>query len=62
MPVYSLVVAAVLVAAIFSIWRGYAEFRERRQRMLRERIAYLLWVAADEAERAEAAAQSRGAI
>lgn len=50
MPAFSSVVAAVSVAAIFSIWRGYAEFSLRRQRMLRERIAYLLWIVADEAQ------------
>ena len=50
MPVFPTIVAAVSVAAIFSIWRGYAEVVIRRQRMLRERIAYMLWVAADEAD------------
>ena len=50
MPVFAMVVAAVSVAAIFSIWRGYADVLLTRRRALRERVAYMLWVAAEEAD------------
>jgi hypothetical protein len=48
MPLLTTIAAAVSVAAIFVIWRGYAEFMCRRQRTLRERVAYMLWMAAED--------------
>lgn len=38
--------AALSVAGIFYSWRGYHGILARKQRILRERVAYLLWVAA----------------
>ena len=38
--------AAFAVAAIFYTYRTYHDFITQRQRSLRERVAYMLWVAA----------------
>jgi hypothetical protein len=59
MQVFSTVVAAVSVAAIFCIWRGYADILLRRRRALRERVAYMLWVAAEEADTSAVVAGGR---
>jgi hypothetical protein len=40
-------VAALVIAVVFYAWRGYARVHARRRRVLRERVAYLLWVVAD---------------
>ncbi len=40
-------VAALTVASIFYSWRAYALELLGRHRQLRERVAYMLWVAAD---------------
>lgn len=42
--------AALLVAVIFYGWRGYYTALIRRHKMLRERVAYMLWTAANGAE------------
>jgi hypothetical protein len=46
----SLNVAALAVAVIFYTWRGYHGVLLRRERTIRERIALLLWAAAEQAE------------
>jgi hypothetical protein len=38
--------AAFVVASIFYTWRAYQDGLLRRQRTLRERVAYMLWVMA----------------
>jgi hypothetical protein len=40
-------VAALVVALLYYIWRSYHHARLARQRVLRERVAYLLWVIAE---------------
>ena len=41
--------AALAVVAIYYLYRAYDQTRQRRQRrLLRERVAYMLWVAADQ--------------
>jgi hypothetical protein len=40
-------VAALAVASIFYTWRAYAADVLARHRTLRDRVAYMLWVAAD---------------
>ena len=40
-------VAAFAVASIFYCYRHYNELQVRRERRLRERVAYMLWVAAN---------------
>jgi hypothetical protein len=58
-------VAALAVATIFYIYRGYLGVLLHRQRQLRERVAYMLWVMAthresgDDAPRAGRAAGRR---
>jgi len=39
--------AAFVVASIFYGYRAYTEWLLHRQRTLRERVAYMLWVAAN---------------
>jgi hypothetical protein len=38
------------VSAIYCVWYAYQKERLRRDRTLRERVAYMLWVAADRVE------------
>lgn len=40
-------VAALAVASIFYTWRAYHGYVMEKQRRLRERIAYMLWMAAN---------------
>jgi type II secretory pathway component PulK len=39
-------VAVLAVTAIFYVWRAHAQVRLRRNQRLRQRVAYMLWVAA----------------
>jgi hypothetical protein len=38
--------AVFVVAALYLIWRTYDQVRARRERTLRQRVAYMLWVMA----------------
>lgn len=40
--------AALAIAVIFYAWREVYHARYLRERVLRERVAYMLWVAATE--------------
>ena len=40
-------VAALAVALLYYIWRTYHQARLLRQRVLRERVAFMLWSAAE---------------
>jgi hypothetical protein len=40
-------VATLAVALVYYTWRAYDQARAARQRLLHERVAYLLWVVAD---------------
>jgi len=42
--------AAIAVSAIFCLWRSYRQTISHRQRLVRERVAYMLWVAAQRDE------------
>jgi hypothetical protein len=42
-------IAALAVASIFYAWRSYMYDREKREQTLRERVAYMLWVMANQA-------------
>jgi hypothetical protein len=42
--------AALVVAGIYYTWRAYFEALMRRERTLRERVAWMLWVAAERAD------------
>jgi hypothetical protein len=41
--------AALAVALLFYAWRAYARLRLRKDRALRARVAYMLWVMAQQA-------------
>jgi len=43
--------AALTVASIFYAWRSYSIELLDRHRLLRDRVAYMLWVVADLGER-----------
>jgi hypothetical protein len=43
-------VSALAVAAIFYTWRAYRAVLWRRERQLRERVTYMLWVMAQRLE------------
>jgi hypothetical protein len=43
-------VAALAVATLFYLWRSHYETRRQRQRLLRQRVAFLLWVLAERDE------------
>jgi hypothetical protein len=47
---FSLNVAALGVAVIFYTWRAYHAVMLRRERTIRERIALMLWAAAEQAD------------
>ena len=38
--------AAVAAVAAYGVWRAFVEARQRRERLLRRRVAYMLWVMA----------------
>jgi hypothetical protein len=39
-------VTTLAVSMIFCLWQAYCQTQQRRQRQLRERVAYMLWTAA----------------
>jgi hypothetical protein len=43
-------VPVLAVAVIFRLWQAYRQPLLRRERRLRERVAYMLWVAANQVE------------
>lgn len=46
MPTIICNVAALAVATLFYYWRAYYGFVAFRERTLRQRVAYMLWMAA----------------
>ena len=50
MPTIACNVAALAVASIFYTWRAYRLAELHRHRTLRERVAYMLWVMANNGE------------
>jgi len=49
MPTIVCNVAALMVAGLFYCWRAYHEAQLKRQRVLHERVTYMLWVMAQNA-------------
>src|SRR5262245_2576699 len=43
---YPALVPFLSVASIYYVWRGYQAWLARRERLIRNRVAYMLWVAA----------------
>jgi hypothetical protein len=50
MHVMTVSVAALAVASIYYIWKAYFQLNCQRERTLRERVAYMLWVVAQQVE------------
>lgn len=50
MPTVLCGIAALAVASIYYLWRAYHRDEIRRKRVLRERVAYMLWVMANRNE------------
>jgi hypothetical protein len=50
MALFAPFVPTLAVAAIYCLWYRVYDFHMQRQRVLRERVAYMLWVAASEAD------------
>lgn len=40
--------AALAVATLYYLWRAHYQTRQRRDCVLRQRVAYMLWVMADQ--------------
>jgi hypothetical protein len=40
-------VAALAIAALFYLWRDCRHLQSRRERRLRERVTYMLWIMAE---------------
>ncbi|MFL5339790.1 MAG: hypothetical protein ACJ8F7_06440 [Gemmataceae bacterium] len=49
MPILCWNAAALTIAVTFYVWRDGIVGRIKREKTLRERIAYMLWVAANQA-------------
>jgi hypothetical protein len=47
MHAVALGIAALAIASIYYIWRTYREVKTHRDQILRERVALMLWKAAD---------------
>lgn len=47
MPLLSCAIALAAVTVLYLVWRSYRTSLFQRHRVLRERVAHLLWVAAD---------------
>ena len=46
MPLLVCSIALLAVTVIYLFWQSYLQSLERRQSALRERVTYLLWIAA----------------
>jgi len=46
--------AALAVALLYYLWRSHYQIRQRRQRVLRQRVAHMLWVMAEKVEEPDA--------
>jgi hypothetical protein len=55
-------IATLAVAVIFYIWQLYNRIRMQKQRHLRKRVAYMLWVMANEDEEASCETTANGAV
>lgn len=42
--------AALAVAILYYLWRAHYQTRQRRQQVLCQRVAYMLWVMAEQIE------------
>jgi hypothetical protein len=49
MPTYY-TAATLMVAAVYCVWRAWAQTRLQQHQLLCQRVAYMLWIAAHEGE------------
>jgi hypothetical protein len=47
-------VATLAVATLYCLYASHLRFMQRKQRQVRERVAYMLWVMADRLDEREA--------
>jgi hypothetical protein len=50
MPAFALTIPTLAVSAAYCIWNAYRMALLRQDRVLRERVAYMLWVASGQDE------------
>ena len=50
MPAFALTIPTLAVSAAYCIYNAYRMAMARRDRILRDRVAYMLWKASDEDE------------
>ncbi len=62
MPLLVCSIALLAVTVIYLFWRSYLQACERRQCVLRERVAFLLWVVADAEVEADLALSGAAAL
>ncbi len=48
-------IPTLAVSAIYCVWHLYYQVQARRRKKLAERVSYMLWVMANEADYAESA-------
>jgi hypothetical protein len=48
-PIFMQGLQTMAVATIYCIWRAYRDVMDQHKADLREKVAYMLWVAANEA-------------
>ncbi len=53
----SLSMATFAVSTIYIVWQNYRQLMARRERILRERVTYMLWCAANQEEYDESLSQ-----
>jgi hypothetical protein len=50
METLPLVICTLAIVAIYYVWQAYRFLLRRRQQVVRERVAYMLWIAAQQSE------------
>ncbi len=45
MPIITFTMPTLAIATVYCLWRGYHVWRLECERVLRERVAHMLWVA-----------------
>jgi len=55
-------IATLAVSIIFYTWQLYSQIRVQKQRTLRERVAFMLWVMANEDEDATCETTAKTAV
>jgi hypothetical protein len=56
MQLFAFTYPTLAISAIYCIWQAYRRALALRERVLRQRVAYMLWVLAESGPRRDAAA------